>query len=274
MAERTFELGQDKTDNVFGSCRWRDTLLMVAESGFYKFGRMAGVKFRRVKWIWESVAGSEEDAVLAEYGVGQEMATAILDQAPYGPDVKVQAFLDPIVNQLEQSVRKNFHRFSVTAVADGDRPTAFALPGGFIFVAPSLVELCDHDRNEIAFVLAHEMAHVIRRHAINRLLREKAMSLAALATPGRGAFAPWIRKVGFQWMERAHSRAQELEADELGTLLMRAAGFDPAGAIRLLERFRRLDQTDDHLGLGPYLSTHPNVGDRILNVRRLLVAKD
>ena len=243
---------------------------MVAESGFYRFGRMAGVKFRKAKWMWESVAGTEADAVRAEYGVGQEMAAAILEQAPCEPDAEVQAFLDPIGHQLAQSVQNNLHRFQVTAAAAGDHPTAFALPGGFIFIAPSLVELCNHDRNEMAFVLAHEMAHVIRRHAINRLLKGMAMSLAALATPGRGALVPWIRKVGLQWMERAHSRAQELEADELGALLMRAAGFDPAGAIRLLERFRDLDQTPDHFALGPYLSTHPDIEDRILNIRRLL----
>jgi predicted Zn-dependent protease len=51
---------------------------------------------------------------------------------------------------------------------------------------------------------------------------------------------------------------------------MRAAGFDPAGAIRLLERLRGLDQTSDRSGLGVYFQTHPAVEDRILNLRRRL----
>ena len=150
---------------------------------------MAGGKFRKAKWMWESAAGSEADAIRAEYGVGRDMAAAIQEQAPCDTDPEVQAFLGGIEQQLAQSVRNKLHRFRVTAVAE-EHPTAFALPGGFIFVARSLVELCDNNRDEMAFVVAHEMAHVIRRHAINRLLTQTALSAAALAAPGRGSLAP------------------------------------------------------------------------------------
>ena len=245
----------------------------MAESGFYRFGRRAGGKFRQVKWIWESVAGSEAGAIRAEYGVGRDMAAVIHEQAHCDTDAEVQAFVEGIGQQLAQSVSNKLHRFRVTTVVE-DHPTAFALPGGFIFVARSLVDLCDNNRDEMAFVLAHEMAHVIRRHAINRLLRQTALSAASLASPGRGWLAPWIRRVGLQWLERAYSREEEFEADALGAILMRAAGFDPPGAIRMLERFRGVDQTPSDLGLGPYLSTHPAVEDRILNLRRRLATKD
>ena len=231
---------------------------------------MAGGKFRKAKWMWESAAGSEADAIRAEYGVGRDMAAVIQERAHTDPEV--QAFLGGIGQQLAQSVRNKLHRFQVTAVAE-EHPTAFALPGGFIFVARSLVELCDNDRDEMAFVVAHEMAHVIRRHAINRLLRQTALSAAALAAPGRGSLAPWIKKVGLEWLERAYSQEHEFEADAFGALLMRAAGFDPAGAIRLLQRLGGLDQTPDHSGLAPYLSTHPAVEDRILHLRHRLAMK-
>ena len=229
---------------------------------------MAGGKFRKAKWMWKSVAGSEADAIRAEYGVGRNMAAVIQEQSPCDTDPDVQAFLDGIGQQLAQAVRNKLHPFRVTAVAE-KHPTAFALPGGFIFVARSLVELCDKNRDEMAFVLAHEMAHVIRRHAINRLLTQTALSAAALAAPGRGSLAPWIRKVGLKWLERAYSREHEFEADALGALLMRAAGFDPAGAIRLLQRLGGLDQAPDHLGLGPYLSTHPLREERMMRLLRL-----
>ena len=242
----------------------------VSENGFYRFGRLAGVKFRKAKWMWQSATGSEADAIRAEYGVGRDMAAVILEQTPSGADEEVQALLDRTGQELAASVRNRLHRFQITSVEE-DHPTAFALPGGFIFVARSLVELCDKDRNEIAFVLAHEMAHVIRRHAIDRLLTQKVMSAASLASPGRGALTSWIRKVGFQWLERAYSQDQEFEADELGMLLMRAAGFDSTGGIRLLERLGGLDQTPDPLGLGPYLSTHPSVEERVLKLRRLTI---
>ena len=125
------------------------------------------------------------------------------------------------------------------------RPTAFVLPGGFIFIARSLVQLCNRNKDDIAFVLAHEMAHVIRRHAIERLLQQKVVNAVTLVSPARGALASWIRKVGFRGLEHAYSQDEEFEADELGVLLMRAAGFDPAGAIRTLQCLGKLDRSSD-----------------------------
>jgi predicted Zn-dependent protease len=250
-------------------CRQRDTIVSVAEGVFYGLGRMVGGTVRKAKWMWQSLAGSEADAARAEYEVGRDMAAVIRERMPCDSDVEVQAFLDGIAQQLARSVRNGLLRFRVTAIAE-DHSTAFALPGGFIFVARSLVDLCDRDRDETAFVVAHEMAHVIRRHAINRLLRQTALSAASVAAPGRGRLAPWIRTVGVQWLEGAYSREHEFEADALGGMLMRAAGFDPAGAIRLLDRLRGLDQTPDRAGMGAYFSTHPLVEDRILNLRSRL----
>ena len=197
------------------------------------------------------------------------MAAVVLEETPRDSDRTTQALLDEIGGKLAAVVRNRLHRFQMTAV-DPDRPTAFALPGGFIFVARSLVHLCGRDRDEVAFVLAHEMAHVIRRHAIDRLLQQKVVSALALASPGRGALASWIRQVGFQGLARAYSRDQEFEADELGLRLMRAAGFDPAGAIRLLQRLGKLEGAPGPLGFDAYLSTHPPVEDRVSRLRHLV----
>ena len=53
---------------------------------------MAGGKFRKAKWIWESAAGSEADAIRAEYGVGRDMAAVIQEKAPCDTDPEVQRF--------------------------------------------------------------------------------------------------------------------------------------------------------------------------------------
>ncbi len=227
------------------------------------------MRFRKAKWMWESAIGSEADAIRAEYGVGRSMAAAIHDQGRCNKNAEIHEFLDRIGHELAKSVRNELHRFQVTAVSE-PHPMAFALPGGFIFVTPSLVELCEKNRDELAFVIAHEMAHVIRRHAINRLLSQKTLSAVSLASPSVRALGPWIRKIGLQWLERAYSRKQEFEADELGALLMRAADFDQSAAIRLLQRFGRLEQPSDHFATGLYLSTHPAIEARILNLRRYL----
>ena len=235
----------------------------------YLLGRLAGKQFRKAQWVWQSVTGSEEDAIRAEQGVGRDMAAAVREQArgPAPPDI--QSLLEGITATLADRVRNEVHRFEVSALA-GDHPTAFALPGGFIFVAPALVDLAGRDRDELAFVIAHEMAHVIRRHAMDRLLGQKVITAATLATPATRTLAPWVRQVGLQWLERAYSREQEFEADELGGRLMRAAGFDPLAAVRILERLGAIDAGTDPAGLGTYLSTHPPIDARIGELRERL----
>jgi len=233
----------------------------------YLFGRIAGKHFRKAMWMWQSFTGNEEDAIRAEHAVGRDMAQVVLESegANSAGDLDVQALLNEIATLLADRVRNQTHRFKVTAIT-GEHPTAFALPGGFIFVAPALVELAKHDRDELAFVIGHEMAHVIRRHAIDRILSQKALSMASLATPTARTIAPWLRSVGLQWLEKAYSREQEFEADALGARLMQVAGFDANGAIRMLERFRGHDRGSDPLGLGAYISTHPAIDDRIRHI--------
>ena len=235
----------------------------------YRVGQLAGKQFRKAKWVWQSVAGSEDDAIRAEQGVGRDMAAAVREQARGPAPAEIQALLEEITAGLAERVRNPVHQFEVSALG-GDQPTAFALPGGFLFVAPALVELAGRDRDELAFVIAHEMAHVIRRHAIDRLLGQKVITAAALATPATRTLAPWVRQVGLQWLEKAHSREQEFEADELGGRLMRAAGFDPRAAVRVLERLGGIDAGADPAGLGAYLSTHPPVDERIRELRERL----
>ena len=238
----------------------------------YKLGRLAGRKARKAQWVWNSLTGDEPAAIEAERGVGRDMAAVVRERSGATPDDDLGAQLDDTRARLAGVVRNTLHRFEVGLVAD-EAPTAYALPGGFIFLTRSLTELCDRDRDELAFVIAHEMAHVIRRHAITRVLRQTAYSAASVLTPGRGAIAPWLRKVGLDWLERAYSREQEFEADALGVLLVRAAGYDPDGASRLLDRIGRLDgATADGVAstLGAYLSTHPPVEDRIRRIRERL----
>ena len=240
----------------------------MARSGAYALGRLAGKQFRKAQWMWASATGSEDEAIRAEQAVGRDMAAAVREDARVAVDPAVQAALDDVAVPLAAHVRNRTHRFEV-APLPGAEPNAFALPGGYIFVAPALVDLACGHRDELAFIVAHEMAHVIRRHAIDRILSQRALKAITLASPAARSIAPWVRTVGVQWLERAYSQDQEYEADELGGRLMRAAGFDAAGAVRMLERLRALER-DRTGGLGGWLATHPPTTDRIHRLREQL----
>ncbi len=234
-------------------------------SVFYRLGRLAGRKARKATWVWHSLTGDDGKAIETEYGVGADMAAVVREKSGVEADAALRAQLDQTVAALAGRVRNRRHRFEVGVVGD-DQPTAYALPGGFIFLTASLADLCERDRDELGFVVAHEMAHVIRRHAVNRLLRQTAYSAASMLTPGRGVIAPWLQRIGIEWLERAYSREQELEADALAVLLTRAAGFDPEGALRLFDRLRALEPAGGR-GMGAYVSTHPPVDERVAALR-------
>ena len=204
-----------------------------------------------------------------EVSIGRDADGQIREQMGVYDSPALQAYVADLGHRLAALSHRPNLPWQFTIV-DSPAVNAFALPGGYIFVAPALVDLAGGGRDELAFIVAHEMAHVIRRHAIDRILSQRALKAITLASPAARSIAPWVRTVGVQWLERAYSQDQEYEADELGGRLMRAAAFDPAGAVRMLERLGALEPRGGTSGLGNWLSTHPPTADRILRLREQL----
>ena len=235
---------------------------------FYQLGRTVGPKLRKARWLWASFTGTEAEALALEHAVGVDLAEEARRQLPLDPDPRAQGTLDAVGRSLCACVANRRRSFEFHAFAAGE-PNAFALPGGFIFATRSLLELCHWDRSEIAFVLGHEMGHVIRGHAIERIVAASAVSLAARA-PVHGVLGTWLKTVGVQFLQTAYSRDQELEADRLGLRLALTAGFEPQGALRLLARLAELKKSAEPSALGEYFSTHPTSEIRIQTLRPLL----
>ena len=236
---------------------------------FYNLGRKVGPKVRKAKWIWQSMVGSEADVIKVEHDVGQDLAREIRHQLGLDQEPQIRQMLNEVGPRLAARVANKSRTFSLEAVT-GTEPNAFALPGGFIFVTRSLVELCQWNHNEVAFILAHEMGHVIRGHAMNRIVSNSAIAAASRAAPVRGLLAGWLRRVGVQFLESAYSQDLESEADKLGVRLTAAAGYDPHAAVQLLRRLAKLNSTVSQFNLGSYFSSHPPFDVRIHNINRLL----
>jgi predicted Zn-dependent protease len=236
---------------------------------FYNLGRKFGPKVRKARWMWESLAGTEADAVRLEHEVGLDLAYEARIQLPMDSDPRTTQILARTGQRLSGCVANRLRTFHFDAFLGG-QPNAFALPGGFIFVSRPILELCQWDPNQIAFILAHEMAHVIRRHAIERIVTSSAVSMAARAAPVSGALGAWLHNVGVQFLETAYSRDQELEADNLGVRLVMAAGYAPEASTELLARLAELHEAVDPAVLGDYFSTHPSAEVRIQAIRHYL----
>ena len=236
---------------------------------FYNLGRKVGPKVRKAKWLWQSIAGSEADAIKVEHEVGQDLAREIRRQLELDLEPQAEQILNEAGNRLAVCVANKSRKFSFETIK-GAEPNAFALPGGFIFVTRSLMERCRWNENEVAFILGHEMGHVIKGHAMARIISNSAIATASRAAPIRGVLAGWLRKVGVQFLESAYSQDLESEADKLGVRLVAAAGYDPNACVQLLSRLAELSLPVGQFDLGSYFSSHPPFKVRIQNINNFL----
>ncbi len=168
--------------------------------------------------------------------------------------------IDEIVTTLAAPVRDSPYTFRVMVVDD---PTlnALAAPGGYIVIFRGLLERT-HSPEELAGVLAHEMQHILHRHATRALLQHAStgLLLAALTGDATGAAAFGLESAR-TLATLQYSRAHEEEADAAGMRMLLAAGIDPAGMISFFEQLRK--ESRGSPALLKYLSTHPSTEERI-----------
>jgi len=186
---------------------------------------------------------------------------------------RTHAFLANIQGRLEGRLTNKDRRWRLVSIAV-DSPGAFALPGGFLYVTHSLLELCEYNEDELACIVGHEMGHVVHGHAMERITNQLLTSAATQAARiPAGLLSQWIVSTGANLLFSAYSQDQEFQADEFGARLAAAAGYDPRGAIRALERFQRIEPEKDK-PLAEYFSTHPPSADRIERLNRLIRVRD
>ncbi|MFC1739265.1 M48 family metallopeptidase [Planctomycetota bacterium] len=231
-------------------------------------GKKVGPSVRKAKWLWYSITSTKAEAIRAEYAVGQDLANEVRNRVGLDVRPEVKRILEEVGSCLSGCVAEKMLKFNFEAV-ESEKPNAFALPGGFIFVSRSMLDLCDYDKSELAFILGHEMGHVIRGHAIQKVVSNSAIAIGAGVVPARGVLAGWLRKVGIQFFQSAYSQDIELEADKLGVRLVVAAGYDGAAAIQFLSRLN--SRSEKQSALSRYFSSHPPFQLRINEINSLLV---
>jgi predicted Zn-dependent protease len=146
----------------------------------------------------------------------------------------------------------------VSRVLDMPVFNALALPHKTIVLAQSLVEFCRDERDQMAFVVAHEAAHIHLGHAKER---SRANTLVTVL----GATNPLVGMGIRMLFDRAYSREQEFEADRLAATFCARAGYAPQAATAFLARLGAIAGASE--GVLQLLSTHPPVRDRIEQLR-------
>jgi predicted Zn-dependent protease len=198
---------------------------------------------------------------------------------------ELEEHITKVVNRLVAASERPDIKYRVTLL-NSPAINAFALPGGTLYITRGLIVLAN-DSSELSSVLAHEMAHVIARHAairenrVREAMIESRVISDVVNDPNLGALALAKNRISLA----SFSRAQELEADAVGVGISSRAGYDPYGASRFLidmGKYAALrsgsppttgqngrEQTD-------FISSHPSTPERVslavANARQYAIA--
>ncbi|HAM40907.1 MAG TPA: hypothetical protein DCP69_06105 [Candidatus Omnitrophica bacterium] len=211
-----------------------------------------------------------------EVEVGRQLAAQVEAELPLVADEDVQERVRSIGRRLAEACDRKELVYHFAVVADPE-VNAFSLPGGYVFVNEGLIGKTESD-DELASVIAHEIAHIAARHSVKRYETGLGAQLVHLASMLAARDSRAVRGVGIamQAAQLSYARQDELEADRLAGRYLRTAGFDPHGALRFLERLHevRFSERPRFLPRGAtrphYGMTHPFIPDRIRAVKEEL----
>ena len=196
-----------------------------------------------------------------EIELGQQVNQQILQSVHLYDNAGITQYVDEIGQRLALGIDRSQIPYTFQVVED-NQINAFATFGGFVYVYTGLLKAADNEA-QLASVLAHEIGHVDRRHAIQQM-QQVAISEGLLTAGGINQNAA-IALGAELALHRPNSRAHELEADEAGLSLLTQAGYAPIAAVDFLEKLLAHPQNTPD-----FLSTHPHPEVRIQSLNEQL----
>lgn len=172
--------------------------------------------------------------------------------------LETQKLVDRLVRHWPESP----YQFRVE-IDDSEQANAMAFPGGLIVVTRGLLDQVESE-NELAFVLGHELGHFRNRDHLRALGRGAVLSVFFAAATGSDVTGIGIKVADLTL--RGFGRKQETRADEFGMLVVNAEYGHVNETWRLFERWDIEDNS--FTNLVTYLSTHPETGHRIVDMKR------
>jgi predicted Zn-dependent protease len=231
-----------------------------------------------------SVAQTEQ-LDLPDMGASADSMLSRAEEEEYAKALIMQMRAYEVLNE-DPLISAYFRDMGYRLASNSDRPdksftfvvldqkvvNAFAAPGGVIALYSGLILAAD-DENEVAGVLAHEIAHITQLHLYRALENQQAMTIPialamlalVLAGGGSGEAIQTAVMGGQAAAMQARiffTRQNEYEADRIGISTLSRAGYNPAGMAEFFEKMGRLTRSQ---GEGPpeYLRTHPVSVSRI-----------
>ena len=211
-----------------------------------------------------------------EYQIGQAFFWRLQQNTELVDDPEVNSYLQSLGYKLVSNSDAPGLEYTFFMVPSAS-VNAFAAPGGFIGVHTGLL-LTAQTEDELASVMAHEIAHITQRHILRSFEHSKRMTIprtaaliaAALlgaADPKAGSAAIMAVQAGDIQSQLDYSRAHEAEADNLGMQTLVASGFDPNAMPSFFEKLQQASRYYGGDSIPEFLRTHPVTISRIADAR-------
>ncbi|MDD4928160.1 MAG: M48 family metallopeptidase [Gallionella sp.] len=197
-----------------------------------------------------------------EVAIGRQIAGNLLGASPLVPDKKLQKY----VNNVGRWVASQSERADLEwhfGVIESNDINAFAAPGGYIFMTRGLYKQLK-DESELAGVLAHEIAHVIKKHHLKILQQSRMVDLGGKLLGKQAGGNDNIRNLigsGAEIVSRSLDKGAEFEADRTGIVLAARAGYNAYGLPGVLQQIGHSSADDSSVAL--LFKTHPHPDERL-----------
>ncbi len=209
-----------------------------------------------------------------EVRFGREVAARVIARSGLYENPVLMKYVNLVGRGLSRMTNRpeiDFH----FAVLNTDEINAYAAPGGYIFITRGAL-LRMQDESELAGVLAHEMGHIVEKHAVRELgikgTESSAVSGLAHLIGGstesaRTAFSQAVDKALDMLFKDGYKREDESQADKDAVIFCALSGYEPTGLVKYFERLK--DQKGKNTGVLD--KTHPPYVDRIAWLKSTII---
>ena len=206
---------------------------------------------------WKNPSKEEEIAL------GREITGSLLGAAPLVKDDNLQQYVNKVGRWVaSQSERADLPwKFGVIESADLN---AFAAPGGYVLITKGLYQKLQNEA-QLAGVLGHEIAHVVKKHQLKVLQKQQVMSLGSdwlkSKLGKKNKLADKAIGTGAEISARDLDKDAEFEADRMGMVLAARAGYDAFALAEVLQTMGQTNKNDSSVAL--LFKTHPAPDERL-----------
>jgi len=205
-----------------------------------------------------------------EISFGKEVYQSVIREYGIYKNEKYEKLINEIGFKLSSYAERKLP-YSFTLL-DTDMINAFAGPGGYVFVTKGLLDFIENE-DELACVIGHELGHINARHSMKAVEKQYGYEIlfsivSAIAQKDLSSIREYV-DVTFNLIMLGYGRENEFQADELGIIYAKKAGYNPYAMIDFFNKLKKFEKSKPS-SLEKLFMSHPPTEERIKKIYQKL----